>query len=91
MGVDAEHIFWPTGGAPAGVYTVRVANFESCIANRPVTYRLTVRACGETVVLNGRFDGVADSRVCDHSPGAERNWCQDVVSFVLDACPPDAS
>jgi len=39
MGVDNEHVYWPAGAAPAGTYTVRVANFESCIGGGEVDYR----------------------------------------------------
>ncbi len=86
MGVNSEHIFWSQGRAPAGTYQVRVAHFESCIQGAPVTYRLTVRNCGETAVFEGRFDGQGDSRSCLQDPGAARNWCQQVVSFDVDPC-----
>lgn len=85
MGVNAEHVFWPQGRAPRGSYTVRVANFESCIQGRPVDYRVTVRACGETVVLSGRFVGDGDSATCLNTDG-DATKCQDVVRFVVPAC-----
>jgi hypothetical protein len=71
MGVDNEHIYWPSGAAPAGTYTVRVAHFESCIGGEPFEYRVTVENCGETVVLAGRFAGPANTETCDsmsHDP-----------------------
>lgn len=86
LGVNNEHIFWPRGQAPAGTYTVRVSNFESCIGGRPVDYRITVRNCGETVVLGGSFRGQGDTTTCDRSPGQNRNWCQDVVEFEVTPC-----
>ena len=86
MGVNNEHIFWPAGAAPAGTYTVRVAHFESCVSGRPVDYRITVRNCGETVILSGRFDGQGNTTTCDRSPGTDRNWCQDVVDFEVTPC-----
>ncbi len=88
MGVNAEHVFWPAGRAPAGTYTVRVAHYESCLGGAPVDYRVTVRNCGETVVLSGRFDGDGDNTTCDRSPGSDRSWCQDVVEFEVTPCEP---
>ncbi|MDQ3035680.1 MAG: hypothetical protein M3Y87_24960, partial [Myxococcota bacterium] len=85
VGVDNEHIYWAQGRAPRGTYTVRVAHYESCIQGRPVDYRITVRNCGETVVLSGRFAGAAQSQVCS-SGGQDPSWCQDVVSFVVPSC-----
>ena len=86
MGVNNEHIFWEQGRAPAGTYTVRVANFESCIGGAPVDYRVTVQSCGETAVFSGRFEGMGDTRDCTSSPGGERGWCQDVVEFEVSPC-----
>jgi len=88
MGVNNEHVFWPRGGAPAGTYQVRVANYRSCISGRPVDYRVTVRNCGETAVFAGRFEGDGLSRTCDVDPGAQRNWCHQVVSFDVTPCTP---
>lgn len=85
MGVNSEHVFWPEHGAPAGTYTVRVAHYESCIGGAPVDYRVTVRACGETVVLTGRFDGDARSTTCMSSQ-PDGSWCQDVVTFQSPSC-----
>lgn len=87
MGVNTEHVFYPNGLAPRGSYTVRVAHYESCVQGRPVDYRVTVRACGETVVLVGRFVGMGQSQQC-LSGGQDPSWCQDVVSFNLPTCRP---
>lgn len=88
LGVDNEHVYWPAGRAPRGTYTVRVAHYESCIQGRPVDYRVTVRNCGETVVLSGRFAaGYGQSQTC-LSGGQDPSWCQDVVSFVVPVCSP---
>ena len=65
VSVDNEHVFWPRGRAPAGTYRVNVAHWRSCIEGRSVAYRVTVRACGETVVLSGRFDGGGRTHTCD--------------------------
>ncbi|MEM9069963.1 MAG: hypothetical protein AAGE52_15730 [Myxococcota bacterium] len=88
MGVNNEHIYWPRGRAPAGTYQVRVSNFESCIQNRRVDYTVTVRNCGETAVFSGSFEGPGDSRNCTEDPGAQRGWCQQVVSFDVTPCSP---
>ncbi|MBX3274182.1 MAG: hypothetical protein KF729_28200 [Sandaracinaceae bacterium] len=89
LGVDNEHVFWPVGTAPAGTYRVHVAHYQSCISGRAVAYRVTVRACGETVVLTGRFDGAARGTACRSAPGpSDRTWCQDVVSFDMPGCAP---
>lgn len=86
MGVNNEHIFWPAGRAPAGTYTVRVANFSSCIEGRRVDYTVTVRNCGETAVLRGHFEGQGDSDTCNRDPGSRWDWCQNVVSFDVTPC-----
>lgn len=87
LGVNNEHIYWGQGRAPRGTYSVRVAHFESCIQGRPVDYRVTVRNCGETVVLSGRFVGGGESERC-LSSGQSPGFCQDVVSFVVPSCAP---
>lgn len=88
VGVDNEHVYWPRGQAPAGTYRVDVAHWRSCIEGRPVSYRVTVSACGETVVLAGRFDGGASTQTCDRRPGpTDRSWCQEVVTFDVPPCP----
>jgi hypothetical protein len=87
VGVDNEHIFWPSGGAPVGTYRVNVAHYQSCIQGRPVDYRVTVSACGETVVLSGRFEGGARSERCMSAGPGDRSWCQNVVTFDVPPCP----
>lgn len=86
MGVNNEHIYWPPGRAPVGTYRVHVAHFESCISGRPVSYRITVAACGETAVFTGRFDGRANSTVCRTPSTEDRWWCQEVVQFDMPGC-----
>ncbi|MEM1414811.1 MAG: hypothetical protein AAGH15_07915 [Myxococcota bacterium] len=87
LGVDTEHVVWPRGSAPPGTYQVRVANYESCIGDAPVDYRVTVRACGEVAVLAGRFPGAGDPREClmDPAPG-DLAWCQRAVTFDVPPC-----
>lgn len=86
VGVNAEHVFWPAGMAPAGTYQVRVSNYSSCINGRPVDYRISVRNCGESAVFSGRFVGNGNSENCTRDPGTNRNWCQQVVSFDVTPC-----
>lgn len=86
MGVNNEHIFWPTGRAPAGTYYVRVANYSSCISGQRVDYTITVRNCSETAVFSGSFTGQGESRTCLVDPGAQQGWCQQVVAFDVTPC-----
>lgn len=86
VGVDTEHVFFTSGMAPPGTYTVRVAHYQSCIDGRPVDYRITIRNCGELAVLRGRFEGSGRSEQCTTAPGSDRVFCQEVVSFDAAAC-----
>jgi hypothetical protein len=86
MGINSEHVFWPAGRAPSGTYNVRVAHFETCVRGAPIDYRVTVRACGETAVLTGRFTGFGNSTSCLGGAG-DPTWCQDVVRFSIPPCP----
>lgn len=85
MGVDNEHVYW-RDRAPAGTYRVNVSHYESCISGRPVDYRVTLHACGETVVLTGRFEGPANGSQCFTSGPGSRSWCQEVVTFDVPPC-----
>ncbi|MFK7990437.1 MAG: hypothetical protein AB8I08_30725 [Sandaracinaceae bacterium] len=85
-GIDNEHIYWPAGRAPPGTYRVHVAHYESCIGGRPVDYRVTVHACGETAVYAGHYDGGHNQQVCRRATPGDRGWCQDVVTFDIPAC-----
>ena len=86
LGVNNEHIFWPAGNAPAGTYRVNVAHYRSCIQNRPVSIRVTVSACGETVVVSGNFSGSARSGQCTAPTQADRSWCQNIITFDVPPC-----
>lgn len=86
VGVNAEHVFWPAGATPSGVFTVRVANYTSCIGGGPVDYQVTVRSCGETAVFAGSFTGMGDRAVCTTPPGLNQAWCHDVVTFQVPPC-----
>lgn len=86
VGVDTEHIYFASGMAPPGKYAVRVAHYMSCIDGRPVDYRITVRNCGELAVLSGRFEGQGRQDQCLRTPGADRAFCQDVLTFDAAPC-----
>ncbi len=89
VGVDNEHIYWPAGRAPAGTYRVHVAHWRNCIQGRAVTYRVTVRACGETAVLSGQFEaGAGNGERCFSARPDDRAWCQEVVTFDVPPCAP---
>lgn len=51
-----ENIFWPTGGAPAGKYTIEARLYRRCAASGPVPFNLTVLVQGETKELTGTVD-----------------------------------
>ncbi len=87
MGVNNEHIYWPRGQAPAGTYSVRVANYMSCIGGAQVDYQVTVRNCGEVAVFAGSFTGQGRREPCTYSPANDAAWCHDVVRFVVTPCP----
>jgi hypothetical protein len=86
VGINNEHVFWPRGAAPAGTYTVRVANYTSCIGGAQVDYQVTVRNCGEVAVYTGSFAGDGRRDQCTASPGQDPSWCHDVVSFMVMPC-----
>ncbi|MHC4376645.1 MAG: hypothetical protein ACYS26_08610 [Planctomycetota bacterium] len=50
---SVENIFWPTGSAPSGLYSVSVDSFEACEVNVP--YTVTVEALGSSSVFVGSF------------------------------------
>jgi hypothetical protein len=83
LGINNEHVFWSRGGAPAGTYSVRVANFESCIAGELVGYRVTVENCGEVVVLRGDHSGEGSSATCTST---EQVGCDRVLEFDVSPC-----
>jgi hypothetical protein len=48
-----ENIFWPTGGAPRGKYTIEVQYYEQCETIAPIDYQVTLLVDGEV----GEFSG----------------------------------
>ncbi len=91
MGVNNEHVFWPTGMAPAGTYTVRVSNYSSCINGAKVDYRITVENCGEVAIFSGTMDGPGDSEGCQSPPAIDSTHCQEAVQFEVTPCDPNAA
>jgi hypothetical protein len=78
---NAENIFWPPGGAPAGTYQVKVQNFQQCSAG-PIDY--TVRVAYDNVVntYEGTFaDGTASEVV-------SANNVREIVTFTRGVVPP---
>lgn len=86
LGVDTEHVYFASGLAPPGKYSVRVAHYMSCIDGRSVDYRITVRNCGELAVLRGRFEGRGRAEQCLRDPGTDRVFCQKVLTFDAAPC-----
>jgi uncharacterized protein YfaP (DUF2135 family) len=44
-----ENIYWPTGDAPTGLYSVEVVYYQSCGNSAPVDYEVTVTLDGDIV------------------------------------------
>ncbi|GAB1690658.1 IPT/TIG domain-containing protein [Krasilnikovia sp. M28-CT-15] len=65
-----ENVFWPTGGAPAGTYTVWVNTWSTCGA--PLDWHLTVRRNG-TVILDQTGTGTSPSYTFTLGTGVAAN------------------
>jgi hypothetical protein len=52
---NSENIFWPPGGAPAGLYKVSVQNFQQCSPG-PIAFRVRIAYDGVVQVYDGSFD-----------------------------------
>jgi hypothetical protein len=78
---NAENIFWPPGGAPAGTYQVKVQNFQQCSAG-PIDY--TVRVAYDNVV--NTYEGTFPDGTASETPSA--NNVRDVVTFTRGVAPP---
>jgi hypothetical protein len=50
-----ENIFWPTGGAPIGTYTVKVHYFSNCGSTRPLPYTAFVKVDGVEQEFSGEI------------------------------------
>lgn len=70
-GVGVENVFWPTGGAPDGVYQVFVNNYSACDAGAG-SFTVTVSAYG-----------VTESYTYDIGAESEKAY---VLEFDLEAC-----
>jgi hypothetical protein len=53
-----ENIVWPTGSAPSGTYTVRLAYWSACNVSAPTEWVVTVATAGGTPqIFTGQFTG----------------------------------
>jgi len=78
---NAENIFWPPGGAPAGEYIVTVQNFEQCTAG-DIAFTVRVAYDNRVNTYRGTFaDGTAGEAV-------SANNVQEVVRFTRGVVPP---
>ena len=60
---NAENVFWPPAGAPAGEYRVTVHNYQQCSPG-PIEYTVRVAYDAEVIVFDGTFaDGTAAEAV----------------------------
>ena len=51
-----ENIFWPTRGAPRGMYQVKVVLFQLCESTAPTDYQVTITLDGEVIdVINAQI------------------------------------
>lgn len=78
---NAENIFWPPGGAPAGQYLVRVQNYQQCTpGDIDFTVRVVIDSRVET--YRGTFrDGTAGEAITAEN-------VQEVVRFTRGVVPP---
>lgn len=58
-----ENIFWPTGEAPGGHYTVRVMYYRNCSSILPVDYHVRVLVNGQVAEFDGRLTAEGESQV----------------------------
>jgi uncharacterized protein YfaP (DUF2135 family) len=60
---NAENVFWPPGGAPAGEYRVTVHNYQQCSAGA-IAYTVRVAYDTKVIVFDGSFaEGTAGEAV----------------------------
>lgn len=78
---NAENVFWPPDGAPAGEYIVSVQNFEQCSPG-PIDFTVRVAYDNRVNTYRGTFaDGTAGEAVT-------ANNVQEVVRFTRGVVPP---
>ncbi|NJO86373.1 MAG: hypothetical protein HC818_07470 [Synechococcaceae cyanobacterium RM1_1_27] len=67
-----ENIFWPFGGAPTGIYKVRVNLFQRCTeSSDPIPFTLTLLVNGQTTVISGNVDDEMRNFTSDDSASLE--------------------
>lgn len=78
---NAENIFWPPSGAPAGEYVVSVQNFQQCMPG-DIDFTVSVEYDGRVNIYRGTFaDGTAGEAVTASN-------VQEVVRFTRGVVPP---
>jgi hypothetical protein len=56
--LNNENIVWPSGAAPTGTYTVRLAYWSACSVSAPTNWVVTVATAGGTPqIFTGQFTG----------------------------------
>ena len=55
-----ENIFWPTGVAPTGQYTVEVVYFEQCVSTIPIAFHVRLLVDGRVSEYDGELATVDD-------------------------------
>jgi uncharacterized protein YfaP (DUF2135 family) len=51
-----ENVFWPTGRAPQGNYSIAVSLYTRCNSSGPISFNLTLLVQGTTQTLTGTLD-----------------------------------
>jgi hypothetical protein len=52
-GAPVENIYWPTGGAPKGLYVIQVHYYRECNAEGPVSFTVELLVDGDTQAYKG--------------------------------------
>jgi len=58
-----ENIFWPTGDAPSGSYTVFVYYYKQCETNAPTSFHVRLLVDGQVSEYDGTVAAEKDDRV----------------------------
>ena len=63
MTSPVENIFWPTGDAPSGSYTVFVYYYKQCEPNAPTSFHVRLLVDGQVSEYDGTVAAEKDDRV----------------------------
>lgn len=58
-----ENIFWSTGGAPQGNYTVQVQYYQQCQTVAPITYHIRLLVDGQVMDYDGTIQAEGDQEL----------------------------